>query len=130
MELKYFYIVFLRKGPNWSGNGSPELEALQESHLAHIHSMAAQEKLAIAGPVEIFHTGIQSQPELRGISVFYSEKFSSIEEVKYLVEQDPMIRIGHLSAEYVTWYFDKKALNDLLSTLHSSFDNTSPPGKN
>jgi uncharacterized protein YciI len=113
MEFKYFYIAFLRKGPHWTGTDSPELEALQESHLAHIRSLAEQGKLAIAGPVELFSQGIQSQPDLRGISIFHSEPFNSIDEVKQLVEQDPMVQIGHLSAEYVTWFLDKLVFQDL-----------------
>jgi uncharacterized protein YciI len=102
MELDQCYVVFLRKGPIWTADEAPELDALQEKHLEHLNRMAESGKMAVAGPIESL-----AKTDLRGISIFYSQAFASLDELKTLVEQDPMIQIGRLVPEYYTWYFPK-----------------------
>lgn len=102
MNLEHCFIVFLRKGPLWTAEESPELDALQEKHLAHNAMMGKSGKMAVAGPVEV-----HSPSDLRGLCVFYAHAFSSLDELKALVEQDPMIQIGRLVPEYLTWYYPK-----------------------
>jgi uncharacterized protein YciI len=102
MELDQCYVAFLRKGPIWTADEAPELDALQEKHLEHLNRMAESGKMAVAGPIESL-----AKTDLRGISIFYSQAFASLDELKTLVEQDPMIQIGRLVPEYYTWYFPK-----------------------
>ena len=104
MELDQYYVVLLKKGPVWTSEPTPELEALQQQHLAHLSSMGAAGKLSIAGPVEA-----HAASDLRGISIFHFDAFESLEELRDLVEQDPMIQIGHLTADYMTWYVPEGA---------------------
>lgn len=100
MEFTRFYVVLLKKGPNWTGEASPRLDELQERHLAHIRSMHEAGKLATAGPVEDH----SERGEWRGISIFHADEFASLDELRALVEQDSMFEIGHLAADYLTWY--------------------------
>ncbi|MBP1701062.1 MAG: hypothetical protein H6Q38_169 [Chloroflexi bacterium] len=104
MEFDRYFVVLLKKGPVWTPESSHELDTLQESHQAHIQKMADTGKMAIAGPLDA-HTN----PDLRGINIYYYDAFTSLEELKELVEQDPMIRIGRLTADYLTWYVPKGA---------------------
>lgn len=105
MEFSTYFVVFLRKGPKWTGDPTPELSALQSRHLAHLGDMHKSGKMVLSGPIET-HGG----SDLRGISVYTPEAVSTLEDLKTLVEADPMIQIGHLAAEYVTWYLPENAV--------------------
>ncbi len=64
--------------------------------------MAEAGKLAIAGPVEMLSDG-----DIRGISILYRDAFTTVAELKAMVEADPMFEIGRLVADYMKWYFPK-----------------------
>jgi uncharacterized protein YciI len=98
MQFKQYYVVLLRKGSVWSGEDSPELDELQERHIAYQDTMHRMGKLAVAGPVKT-----HSDSDLRGISIFHYDEFVSVDELRALVEQDPKIKAGILRAEYLTW---------------------------
>ena len=49
MEFTQFYIVLLRKGPTWSPEVTPQVEATQEKHLAHLASLTESGVLLLAG---------------------------------------------------------------------------------
>jgi uncharacterized protein YciI len=49
MELERYYLVFLKKGPCWTAESTPELERLQERHLAHLASLREGGYLTLAG---------------------------------------------------------------------------------
>ena len=99
MEFDRYYVVILKKGPNWTGEPSPELDALQARHLAHLGSLYEQGLNLISGPVED-HGGL----DRRGISIYRFDAYTSIDELRAEVEADPMFEIGHLAADYLTWY--------------------------
>ena len=89
------YVVgFLVRGPKWNSKSAPELEKLQEGHLAHIRMMAEVGKLIVAGP---FTDG----GRIRGMSVF---RAASVDEVKVLAEADPAVVSGRLRYEWHPWY--------------------------
>lgn len=100
MELDHYYVALLKKGPNWTGSSSAQLEALQERHLAHIRAMSAAGELLLAGPLEDH----SAAGDLRGISIFNAAAFASLAELRERVEQDPMFQVGHLAADYLTWH--------------------------
>ncbi len=94
MELEIFYIVLIKKGPRWTPDETPELERLQEAHLAHINRLHEQGLLVAAGPID-------DGSELRGISVLRTE---SLEKAVQLAEADPSVRAGRLTVEVHPWY--------------------------
>jgi len=96
-EMTTYQVAFLRKGPAWTPGGTPELQKLQEAHLAHIRSMGASGKLLVAGP---FSDG----GDLRGMFVFRTE---TLEEAKALAEQDPAVKAGRLILEWHPWFAAK-----------------------
>jgi uncharacterized protein YciI len=105
MEFDQYFVVLLRKGPIWTAEPSLELDKLQEAHLAHLRRLRESGKMALSGPVEVHGDG-----DYRGISLYYPDKFANLEELRAAVEQDPMIRIGRLVAEYLTWHLPKGSM--------------------
>ena len=99
-----YYIFLLKKGPTWSPDPTPEVEALQEAHLANLRRLGEMGKLVINGPLlDSFATG----GEIRGIGVL---KTNSLSEARELISTDPMVKMGHLVFELHAWMVDKNIL--------------------
>jgi uncharacterized protein len=96
-EMTTYQVAFLRKGPAWTPGESPELQKLQEAHMAHIRAMGQSGKLLVAGP---FSDG----GDLRGMFVFRTE---TQEEARALAEQDPAVKAGRLVLEWHPWFAAK-----------------------
>ncbi|HKG22811.1 MAG TPA: YciI family protein [Blastocatellia bacterium] len=88
-----YYVGFLRRGPAWTAESTPETERVQAGHMAHIGDMAKSGKLAGAGP---FSDGGQ----LRGVFIF---KVDSLEEAKAMAEADPAVKAGRLTVDVHSW---------------------------
>ena len=99
MEFDSYYVVILKKGPNWTGQSTPELEALQQRHLAHLGKLYQQGLNLISGPVQD-----HGELDRRGISIYRFDAFPSLDALRAKVEADPMFEIGHLDADYMTWH--------------------------
>lgn len=95
-----YYLAFLKRGPKWTPESTPETNALQAAHMAHIQSMAATGKLVIAGP-------FSKAPPYAGVFVF---KVGSLEEAKSLAEADPTVKAGRFVAEVHPWSIPKGSL--------------------
>lgn len=100
MSLNQYYVVLMKKGPNWTQEASPELEKYQQEHLQQLSELYSAGKLAITGPYEGHSDG-----QIRAISLFFRKAFSSADELKELVEQNELFQKGHLVAEVGTWFF-------------------------
>ena len=96
-EMTTYQVAFLRKGPKWTPGESPELQKLQEAHMAHIRAMGESGKLLVAGP---FSDG----GELRGMFIF---RVDTPEEARALAEQDPAVKAGRLVLEWHPWFAAK-----------------------
>lgn len=96
-EMTTYQVAFLRKGPKWTPGETPELQKLQEAHLAHIRAMGESGKLLVAGP---FSDG----GDLRGMFIF---RLDSLEEARALAEQDPAVKAGRLALEWHPWFAAK-----------------------
>jgi len=95
-EMATFYLVLLRRSPAWTPEQTPEVQRLQEAHMAHIRRLAAEGKLVIAGPF-LEQTGKGS---LAGLYIFRSP---SLDAAKELASTDPMVRSGRLVPEIYPW---------------------------
>jgi len=99
-----YYIYLLKKGPTWSPDETPEIDALQEAHLANMKRLVDMGKLVINGPLlDSFATS----GEIRGIGAL---KTSSLTEAQDLISTDPMVRAGRLIFELHAWMIDKSIL--------------------
>jgi uncharacterized protein YciI len=91
-----YAVVFLKRGPKWTAESSPELEKLQQAHLAHMNRMAKEGKLILAGP---FMDG----GTLRGMCVYGT----SVEDARALASEDPAVKAGRLEVEVKPWFSAK-----------------------
>ena len=103
-NMTIYYIFLLKKGPAWSPDATPEIEALQEAHLANLQRLGEMGKLVLNGPLlDSFATS----GEIRGVGVL---KAASLEEAQELISTDPMVKVGRLIFELHAWMVDKNIL--------------------
>jgi len=101
MGMTVYYIFLLRKGSTWSSDSTPEIEALQEAHLANYRRLAEMGKLVVTGP---FLDSFALSGELRGMGVLKAESFNEAQE---LISTDPMVKVGRLIFELHAWMIQK-----------------------
>jgi uncharacterized protein YciI len=103
-NMTIYYLFLLKKGPTWSPDETPEIEALQEAHLANLRRLGEMGTLVINGPLlDSFATS----GEIRGIGVL---KTNSLAEAKELIGTDPMVKVGRLVFELHAWMVGKNIL--------------------
>lgn len=93
LELETYQFGLLKRGPKWTGGNSPEIQKIQEGHMANINKMARAGKLLAAGPMG-------DDGEIRGVFIF---KASSLNEARSLAAEDPAIKAGRLTLELHDW---------------------------
>jgi uncharacterized protein len=104
MGMTIYYVFLLKKGPAWSPESTPEINALQEAHLANLKRLADMGKLVINGPLlDSFATS----GEIRGIGAFAA---NSMQEAQELISTDPMVKVGRLVFELHAWMIAKNIL--------------------
>ena len=102
MEFDQFILVLLVRPTNAPEVAKPELEQLQDGHMANIRRLHAEGKLLKAGPTED-----PSGRNVRGIFILTTD---SVEKAREWVGSDPLIKRGRLVAEYLKWYVEKGSL--------------------
>ena len=104
LGMAIYYIYLLKKGPNWTPDSTPEIEALQAAHLANLRRLGEEGKLVLNGPLL---DSFQLSGEIRGIGVL---KARSLAEAQEWISTDPMVKIGRLVFELHTWMVGKGIL--------------------
>ncbi len=103
-DMTIYYIFLLKKGPTWTPDETPEIDALQDAHLANLRRLGELGKLVINGPLlDSFATS----GEIRGIGAL---KTNSLAEAQELIGTDPMVKAGRLIFELHAWMIDKNIL--------------------
>jgi uncharacterized protein YciI len=102
MEFDSFILVLLVRPPNAPDMPKPELDKLQESHMANMRRLADEGKLFKAGPTEDF-----SGRNVRGIFILKTESFV---EAREWVATDPSVKAGRLVPEFIKWFVQKGSL--------------------
>ena len=100
LKMTTYYFAFLRHGPKWTPERTPETEKLQADHMANINAMAATGKLVLAGPFE-------NAGEYAGVFIF---KVGSLDEAKALAEGDPTVKAGRLIIDVHPWMVPQGSL--------------------
>ena len=103
-DMKIYYIFLLKKGPTWSPDETPEIDALQEAHLANLKRLGDMGRLVINGPLL---DSFAISGEIRGVGVLKTE---SLAEAQDLISTDPMVKAGRLIFELHTWMVNKNIL--------------------
>lgn len=87
------YVFILKKGPTWSPDSTPEIDALQEAHLANYRRLAEIGKLVVTG---LFLDSFAVSGDVRGMGVLRAESFDEEHE---LISTDPMVKVNRLTFE-------------------------------
>ena len=103
--MRRYVLVILKSGPTPMPKG-PERDAMFQGHFANMNRLAAEGKLAVAGPLD----GVDGW---RGLFVF---AVADIEEAKKLVATDPVVIKGEMVPELHK--FSGSAAIMLLNGLH------------
>ena len=99
-DLEMVYFGFLKKGPKWSAEKTPESADIQTRHLAHLEKAWKAGKLVIAGPGG-------DNGDIRGVIVY---KTPTIEEALTWANADPAVEAGRLAVDMHPWYVARGAL--------------------
>lgn len=99
LKMRTYYMAFLRRGPAWTAERTPEAVAAGEGHMAHIQRLAACGKLALAGPFQVAPDA--PADALAGIFLF---DVQTLEEAVALTRMDPAVQAGRLTIEVMPWY--------------------------
>ena len=91
--MRKYVLVILKSGPNPVPAG-PERDAMFKGHFANISRLAAEGKLAVAGPLD----GVDGW---RGLFIL---AVPEIDEARKLVATDPVVAKGEMVAEYHQYY--------------------------
>lgn len=94
MGMRRYVLVVLKSGPT-PVTGPEARKAMFAGHFANMERLAAEGKLALAGPF------MPSDSGWRGLFVFAVE---DVEEARVLTATDPVIAQGEMVAEYHPWY--------------------------
>lgn len=97
-DMEILYLGLLRRGSTWTPEVTPEVEALQEAHLANIERMRRSGELLVAGP-------FGDDGDLRGVYIF---RVASMEDAITLTDTDPAVQAGRLIFELHPWWVKKE----------------------
>jgi uncharacterized protein YciI len=92
--MKSYVFVVLKTGPK-TGFSKEESAKLFQGHIANIKRLAAEGKLAIAGPFE------ENPNHYEGLFIF---NVKTVKEAEALVASDPAVAAGRFSFEAYGWY--------------------------
>ena len=99
-NLEHFFVVLLKRGPNYTTDHSPQIDELQQAHLAHLWSQHEAGKLVVMGPV-------LDDSDIRGFSIY---RVDSAEEIQALAADDPGVKSGRFVIEVHPWMTHKGIL--------------------
>jgi uncharacterized protein YciI len=91
--MRAYVLVILKTGPTRVPDG-PQRDEMFKGHFANINRLAAEGKLAVAGPLD----GVQGR---RGIFVL---AVKDLDEAHALVATDPVVIAGEMVAEFHKFY--------------------------
>jgi len=95
-EMKRFWLVELRKGPNRNQDSASRVK-IQAAHIANIERLAKEGKIIMAGPIGI-------EDDLQGIFLM---NCSDSTEVEKFVQTDTAVITGRLIMKYYPWWTAK-----------------------
>lgn len=99
VEIKQYWMVFLKKGPN-RGQDTVAEAVIQKKHLHNIRRLASEGKMVLAGP-------FGGDGDLRGIFIMDCKDSMEVAE---LVKSDTAIMTGRLDFEIEPWWTAKNCL--------------------
>jgi len=93
--MRNYVLAILKTGPNDAKVKGKAREKIFQGHFANMSRLAAEGKLAVAGPFA------DPKKKYRGLFIF---AVKTVREAKALAATDPTIKSGVLIAEFIPWY--------------------------
>ena len=93
--MRQYVLAILKTGPNDAKVTGDARKEVFKGHFANMGRLAAEGKLAVAGPFN------DPAKIYRGLFIF---AVPTVEEAKALAESDPTVKAGVLIVEYIPWY--------------------------
>ncbi|MGH9949254.1 MAG: YciI family protein [Pyrinomonadaceae bacterium] len=113
--LKQYIFVILKTGPNNAKYQGKERDDLFAGHFTNMGKMAAENKLAVAGPFD------KNDRSYSGIFIL---NVTTLEEAQTLVNADPTVKAGVLVAEMTPWYGSASLM--MTSEIHKKIAKKKP----
>ncbi len=92
--MKKYVLAILKTGPNVTATDE-EKKTLFAGHMANIQKLAADGKMAVAGPFGKNELGY------RGIFILNCE---TVAQAEAMAQADPAVKAGIFTCEYIPWY--------------------------
>jgi uncharacterized protein YciI len=99
-EMVEYYFVFLRRGPAWTAEATPESRMLSAAHMANIERLIQSGEMVVAGP-------FSNQSGEEALAGMFILRTASIEEARGIVNSDPAVVAGRFVYEIVPWFGPK-----------------------
>ncbi len=93
--MKSYVLAILKTGPKDAEIIGKEREEMFKGHMANMSRLAAEGKLAVAGPFG------KNDIQFRGLFIL---NVTTVEEAKKLTDTDPVVKAGMMVVEFVPWY--------------------------
>jgi len=93
--MRKYVLAILKTGPKDAEVTGDARKAVFKGHFDNMNRLAAEGKLAVAGPFN------DPEKKYRGLFIL---AVATVEEAKALAETDPTVKAGVLIVEYVPWY--------------------------
>lgn len=93
--MRQYVLAILKTGPNDASTTGEERKEIFRGHFANMNRLAAEGKLALAGPFG------QNDQAFRGLFVL---AVTTVEEGRALTQSDPAVKAGVFVVEYLPWY--------------------------
>lgn len=93
--MRKYVLAILKTGPKDAEVQGDARKAIFKGHFDNMNRLAAEGKLAVAGPFA------DPEKKFRGLFIL---AVPTVEEARILAETDPTVKAGVLVVEYVPWY--------------------------
>jgi len=93
--MRPYVLAILKTGPNDAKVTGDARTEIFKGHFANMSRLAAEGKLAVAGPFN------DPEKKYRGLFIF---AVATVAEAKALADTDPTVKSGVLVVEYIPWY--------------------------
>ena len=111
--MKSYVLAILKTGPNDSAIKGKDREELFKGHMANMNRLAADGKLAVAGPFG------KNDVQFRGLFIL---NVTTVEDAKKLTDTDPVVKAGMMVVQFVPWYGSAALME--LNRIHETIAET------
>lgn len=98
-EFDRFEFVLLKRPASCPDYSDDDVDRLQELHVAHLRTLAAQGTIRVAGPFDE-----QADQSLRGFALYQT---GSLDRTRAIAESDPAVMAGRLEVDVMYFYCPK-----------------------